>query len=295
MKILLATHYLNIVGGTETYTYALGKELRNRGHEVHFYAVEVGLNAWRYEEIGPIYQNPQDDYDLILMNHNTTLTALQSLKGYGIFTSHGIYPDLEQPAPGADCYVAVSEEVQQHMKEAGYKAHIIRNGIDLKRFRSNRPVSNELERVLCMTQGTQATQKVKKACEQLNIEFISVSKSENIWHIEAMIEWADLIIGVGRSAYDAMAMGRDVLLYDERSYSIRSGIDGFVSAPQIEHLITHNCSGRKYALEATEDRLRYNLEDYSPIRAHLNRNIAKIYFNIEKSVDSYLKLYEEAK
>ena len=108
-NILVANHHLEKVGGTESYTYALTGELVKKGYNVEYFTFFKGEVADRLENDFFVPYMSRSKYDLILANHNTCVNYLFG-KGFTIQTCHGIFPELEQPSPHADAYVAISEE-----------------------------------------------------------------------------------------------------------------------------------------------------------------------------------------
>ena len=125
-------------GGSETACYSLAAELIRLGHEVDYFTGERGLVSGKMDELGcKLWIN--NHYDLAICSHiqaeSSTWHNLRIDKVIRI--CHGTTPKLEQPQPGADAYVAISEEVQAHLKGLGYESTVIRNGIDYERFQAH--------------------------------------------------------------------------------------------------------------------------------------------------------------
>ena len=171
MRILLGTHYLAKTGGTESYTFALAMELKRLGHEVEHFAIIRGGVSSMLEEKGVPFMT-SDHYDLILANHTTVVEQLWP-KGFIVQTCHGNIAELEQPSPYADAYVAVSEEVREHLRSKGYRAAaVIANGIDCNRFCQKKPVSPTLQTVLSLCQSDVANDFIRRCCQQEGIRFL---------------------------------------------------------------------------------------------------------------------------
>jgi len=292
MKILLATHYLKNTGGTETYTYALAMELKRLGHEVEHYAVVQGQVSALLEEQGvPFMQHGR--YDLIFANHTTAVQATFQ-RGFTIQTCHGVYPDLEQPSPFANAHVAVSDEVKAHLKEFGFESVVIPNGIDCERFRPKKPVSPTLSTVLSLSHSETANAFIRGCCEKIGVKFLKCNKyTDNVWNIEDVINEADLVIGLGRSAYDAMACGRCVLVYDFREQYMGEYLgDGMLTAQNIAQAMTHNCSGRASRLKYDETSFIAEMQKYSPQLAAWSREYAVEHLNIRKAAIDYLYYFD---
>lgn len=291
MRILLGTHYLAKTGGTESYTFALAMELKRLGHEVEHFAIIRGGVSSMLEEKGVPFMT-SDHYDLILANHTTVVEQLWP-KGFIVQTCHGNIAELEQPSPYADAYVAVSEEVREHLRSKGYKAAaVIANGIDCNRFCPKRPVSPTLQTVLSLCQSDVANDFIRRCCQQEGIRFLQSNKfTDNVWSIEELINESDLVVGLGRSAYDAMACGRCVLVYDYREYMGEFLGDGMLTPESIQKSMLCNCSGRSNRLKYNEETFIKELQKYSPELGAWGREFALEHLNIEKAVEAYLDIY----
>ena len=291
MKILLGTHYLAKTGGTESYTFALAMELKRLGHELeHFAIIRGGVSAMLEEQGVPFLTS--DRFDLILANHTTVVEQLWPL-GFTVQTCHGNIAELEQPSPYADAYVAVSEEVREHLQSKGYRAAaVIANGIDCNRFCQKRPISSTLKTVLSLCQSDVANDFIRRCCQQEGIRFLQSNKfTDNVWAIEDLINESDLVIGLGRSAYDAMACGRCVLVYDFRDYMGEFLGDGMLTPDSIGRSMLCNCSGRASRRKFDEQTFIAELHKYSPELGAWGRQFALEHLNIEKAVAAYLDIY----
>lgn len=291
MRILLGTHYLAKTGGTESYTFALAMELKRLGHEVEHFAIIRGGVSSMLEEKGVPFMT-SDHYDLILANHTTVVEQLWP-KGFIVQTCHGNIAELEQPSPFADAYVAVSEEVREHLQSKGYRAAaVIANGIDCNRFCQKRPISSTLQTVLSLCQSDVANDFIRRCCQQEGIRFLQSNKfTDNVWSIEELINESDLVVGLGRSAYDAMACGRCVLVYDYREYMGEFLGDGMLTPESIQKSMLCNCSGRSNRLKYNEETFIKELQKYSPELGAWGREFALEHLNIEKAVEAYLDIY----
>ena len=291
MRILLGTHYLAKTGGTESYTFALAMELKRLGHEVEHFAIIRGGVSSMLEEKGVPFMT-SDHYDLILANHTTVMEQLWPL-GFTVQTCHGNIAELEQPSPYADAYVAVSEEVREHLQSKGYRAAaVIANGIDCNRFCQKKPVSPTLQTVLSLCQSDVANDFIRRCCQQEGIRFLQSNKfTDNVWSIEELINESDLVVGLGRSAYDAMACGRCVLVYDYREYMGEFLGDGMLTPESIQKSMLCNCSGRSNRLKYNEETFIKELQKYSPELGAWGREFALEHLNIEKAVEAYLDIY----
>jgi len=192
---------------------------------------------------------------------------------------------LEQPIPGADIYVSVSEEVQRNLRNKGFNSVVIRNGIDLDKFHSVNPVNASLKSVLFSSNySSTARLKVKLACEQLGLQFETIGGVYKTTDVPRVINRADLVFGLGRTAYEAMACERNVIIYDY------NGGDGFVTPDTILEYRKNNCSGRRYQHDYTVDDIKLLLTQYNPTLGSRLRSYITDYNNITTVAQKYLTL-----
>lgn len=288
MNILVASNQLVKIGGSENYIYAMVIELLRLGHHVEYFTFTKGEVAERIEALGVKFKSKKS-YDLILANHGTTVEAL-NLYGCTIQTCHGIFHTLEQPSTAADFHVSISFEVQQYLKEKNIESTIISNGIDCSRFYSKKELNHSLKSVLSLCHSDAANDFIRDCCDEIGVKFNKSDKyTDSKWNVEDVINDSDLVVGIGRSLYDAMACGRTVISYDNRDYDKDLG-DGYLNLQNIQESIKFNCSGR--GLQKTFDKESFinELKKYNKDDGSLLRNFALENLNIRLSVDKYLKL-----
>lgn len=291
LKILVANHHLVRIGGSETFTYTLIEELVRRGFDVEYFTFHKGITSQRIEEDLGVKFMSKNKYDLILANHNTCVKELFSY-GYIIQTIHGIYPVLEQPSPYADFYVSISNEIQNHLSRLGYFSVLIKNGINLERFKSIKPLNNKVKKILSLCQSDEANDFIRDAIENEEIELVKFNKFTNpIWDIEKYINDVDLVIGLGRSLYDAMACGRAVICFDNRHQYMDSLADGYLR-DIIYGSINYNCSGRFLKKQFTKEELLAEIKKYDANDGDFFRKFAERELSIRKNVDAYLEIFE---
>ena len=287
MRILLATYYLAKTGGTENYTYALAQELLRRGHKVEYYAEVRGETSKKFERMGVPYMK-HVYYDLILANHGPVVEKVCK-KGFTVQTCHGAIAELEQPSPAACTHVVISDELKEYLASKGFEARLIRNGVNCERFKPITPPNSTLKKVLSLCQSDAANNFLSRCCARAGVEFCALNKfTDNVWDVEKYINDADLVVGIGRSAYDAMACGRCVISYDWRDYMGEGLGDGYLCAANVENSVAYNCSGRGSKRTFTEDDFVKELQKYNPADGAFLRRFAEQNFNIVRSVDQYL-------
>lgn len=290
ISILVANNHLVNPGGSETFTYTLIKELIQRELDVEYFTLTKGLFSIRMEnELGVKFKSKKK-YDLILANHNTCVEALVGC-GFIIQTCHGIFPKLEQPSPYANFHVSISDEVQNHLALKNFPSVLILNGIDTEKFYPKNKINKVITNVFSLCQSDEANNFIKKNCDILNLNFSSINKNSNpVWNVEQLINEADLVIGLGRSVYEAMACGRPVLIYDYREYS-ESFADGYVTNILASSLV-NNCSGRFYKIKLTDEMIRNEILKFDHRDGDILRKFVIDNMDIKITVNKYIDLYK---
>lgn len=292
MNILIATNHLVLTGGTETWTYTMAKAFKKLYHYVEVTALSMGPYAKEMKEHGVnIVEKPKDEYHLIILNHNTVLKKLSNVKGYRIFTSHGTIPGLEQPEDGADQYVAISEEVRDHMKELGYDAHIIRNPVDLDEFKSTREIEG-IKKCLIVTDTKEGFLIASTACSDVKLDYVTHGKMNPVFSLAEKMNESDIVISLGRGCYEAMACGRPVVIFDYRQYIGKPLGDGLIDR-NIEELMKYNCSGRAKNLEMTAGDVAKELRKADKWQGKDNRRYAEEHFDSKKIAKQYIDLWKQ--
>ena len=294
MNILIATNNLANTAGTQTYTYAIIEELLKLGHNVEYFTFEKGLVSKKIEKLGVRFMT-KDNYDLILANHKPIVQRLFQ-HGYIIQTTHGIIPGIEEPSCFADFHVCVSEYQNKFFSDMKIEMETIRNGIDCERFYPERPIHDKLSNVLSLCQSEEAIKLVVSCCKELNVKHKIIRHwKDHIWKIEKEINKADLVIGVGRSLFDAMACGRAIISYDTRYKDKNFEGDGYLDKSNIKSSLVYNCCGGFNRRFFNKDELILELKKYNSDDGLYMREFALNELNISKSVGKYLAIYNENK
>ena len=177
----------------------------------------------------------------------------------------------------------MSEEVQTALKAKGFESVVIRNPIDTRRFRPKRPSRNVLRNVAYVSNNpTSKALLIKRATNGLHFE--TAGRTNQHRDIRPLLERADLVIGLGRTAYEAMSMGRNVVVFDYK------GADGFVDTENIFAFRESNCSGRTNNLNWTEAQLREAIELYDPTLGLELRDYIIENNNVDTIAEQYLCL-----
>lgn len=288
MNILIANNHLNTIGGTEQYTYDIAKELLRRNYNVHYFTFYKGIVSSKLEKLGVRFMNLKR-YDIILANHRTCVERLCH-KGFIVQTCHGKFSLLEFPSFLADKHVSISLEVKNHLKLHGYQSSLIYNGIDFNSLPIASNKNQKLKYVLSLCQSEYANCILQEACRKLSLDLKILNKHINPeWDINKEINNADLVVGLGRSVYQAISMKKPVIIFDAREYNGNLG-DGYLTAENIEKYLEFNCSGRsslkKFEVDDIVNELqKYNAKDGDALCTFAQQNL-----NISLIIDKYLTI-----
>jgi len=294
MKILVTNNTLgDIPGGSEWHAYELCLALKKMGHEVYAYTPSPG---WFYDQLiisGVICSTspPEEDFDLILASHTSTIDLIDrsKTKGKMIQICHGIYPKLEQPSDKVDFHVAISDEVEAHLKNMGYDCEVIHNGVDHKRFKP----FTQGQGVLSMCQGALANKMIEESCERLGVQFQSFNKFNRYsYDLHEVIPLFEVVVSLGRGAYEAMACNKKVVILDSRHYvTSRACIgDGIVRSDNAHLLLTHNMSGRFTAREYDQNGVDKLIESSINSENQNLRGFSERELNIDIQANKYCNL-----
>ena len=244
MHILMTNHTVANIGGTETWLKTMSDELLRRGHKVEVFTLLAGKFAKHLNcPVTTELRGRMAPYDLIIANHNTCLgmLTLHEVEGPKVFTSHGPAHKLEQANYGADYYVSVSEEVLSAQAALGFFGEVVRNPIDLEKFRPQDDAARHPMLIMC--KNADAMRMARRACELAGIAadvvHYEAAPADNVHEILPLYE---AVITSGRGVYEALACGCDVFIFDVRSGIMRG--DGWVTSQNMLELVQYNCSGR---------------------------------------------------
>lgn len=297
-KYLIGQNHLDTIGGSETYTYTLIKGLKEMGHEVELItgSNRLGVMSGRIiKEFNIIPNKLTYNYDLCLINHNSTIKKLKSLinnlsNEKIIQIIHGITPSLEQPYVDENLrYVVISNEIQDFLQNKyKLKSNYISNFVDLNEFKFTEP-SKTLKNVLSLSQSNTFNDMLKVICKKLELNIVTLNKFKNAkLNIVNDIINSDLVFSLGRGCYESMSCGKNVIIADHRPYQ-KSISDGILTKSNYDNYHYNNCSGRYNKLETTEELLINEINKYNYQNSLDLRKIAEdkldMFKNIEKMIN----------
>ena len=297
MKILVSNNTFSFTGGSETYAYCLIHTIKKHGYDVDgFTTGPCSMVADEIKKLGVQIHTSQlpTGFDVALSSHLSTTKYTLQVADKVIQTCHGIYPELEQPDNNVQYLVGISKEVQTHITNLGKESTLIHNGVDCDRFIPIKPINKKLKKVLSLAHDQGVNKLLQDACNKAGIEFEWHNKYINpIFDIESKIQHADLIVTLGRGAYEAMACGKLVFVLDNRGYSGQGMVgDGILTPDTIDKSLENNCSGRAFKRTFNIDSVVQEFEKYDSNLVEYFREYALKNFNMDIQLEKYLSLLQ---
>lgn len=291
-KVLVGNNHLSQLGGSEIFTYTIIKAFYELGYKVFFTTHIFGQVGEKCREYAT-YISPndihQEKFEYAFISH--TSIALLPIKANKIVQiCHSALPGLEEPSLLVDFHVTVSQGASDRLANRGVYSKVIYNPIDLARFKSVNPLNEKPKTILSLCQGSLADQNVELACEKLGIKFLSYSKTRTAtWDLEKVINKADIVVSIGRGVWEAMACGRNVIVYDSRSYATNRG-DGYITNDIFEKSLSRNSIGAAFEIDFDADSLIKEIDKYNSEQGRKNRLIAEEKFDFHKIALKFLEL-----
>ncbi len=289
MNILSSSYTLDLAG-VPTFTLTMYKEMIKRGNNITIYSPMGGKLEKEMKVIKDVRKLPKAD--VIIAQHTPCATILKKTFPNTpiIFYSHGLLPEVEQPPSfPADFYFVINEEVKKNLEDHNIspkKIAIVRDFIDVERFKPIKPIGKTLKNVLFISNYKKWKNyyRVSSACRKLGLNLVCLgSPYGRRSDIETAINEADLIISWGRGILEAMSCGRAALSFD------RFEGDGYINEKTYFEARQDNFSGRvfKYTFDRhtlADEILKYNADD-----GEKNRNLVLKYHEVHRGVDQILK------
>jgi len=309
LNILLGCDNLKSTG-VGTTTRELNNELLKRGHDVDIFTFNSGLIGNRLPNLITDIRK-DSNYDLLILQNKNILDEILKLNigGFKVYIvsilvdyfNNKSFPNEIVTFDNMDAVVTLSKESQNILQSNRIKNNLIYWGIDCDRFRPIEPIKKKKPRILSAVRGESANEMIKRACEILDLEFVSwikpwdyVSSTEDgsVADVEKWINKSDIVIGLGRVVYEAMACGRQPIIFDDRWYQGNLG-DGIVTPDNIEKFREYNCSGRYSKRKFEVEDIVEEINLYNPTYWYRLRKFVLENMNIVNTTNQYLDIWKE--
>jgi len=297
---------LNHYTGVTTWAYELIKGLSEFNIDLHFLSNNPYLisNEEYVKDVSPYAKvissldNINNKYDVVFL-HNTEHENISKKIGKNtVFVSHGSMVNSSIPKLKHDIHIAVSGRSKYVL---GADIFIL-NGIDLNKFKSNK-LLNKIPKK-CLYHNRFKPQKfVYEACEELDIELDYWKVIEK--DVTKKTRESDFVMGYGRSVYEAMSMGKPVLVFGHNSPKNknelkRTGIssnvedgfsDGWIDENNFKKLLYRNCCGwaKKIYIDNKNDMVDM-IKGYDYKMGDVNRKLAEKHLSSHTMINSFKKV-----
>ena len=305
MNILIILAH-NRFTGINTWAYTLTKELSSRG-----YTVDIEIDDGYLEEFtfvdgyndfvkklkkvcNKIYVRDFVDYskyDFSIMSYNIHIDKPTS--GKKIFVIHGTeLPWFDISDYIVDYRVGTSKYNYEHMKCNG----LIHNGIDMEEFSIEKwdiPRVKPKRALLLSRYGL--PHHLYYACKVLGIE---LEHSVFDTNIEEKIGLYDFVISHGRGAYEAMASGRPVLVYNSmfKDSEGKTLCDGWVKEETFRKILDRNSSGWSFRYDvSTIEKFKKMISKYDYTDGDKNRRLVQNMLSSKNMGDKFEKVFNGLK
>ena len=301
MNILIILAH-NRFTGINTWAYTLTKELSSRG-----YTVDIEIDDGYLEEFtfvdgyndfvkklkkvcNKIYVRDFVDYskyDFSIMSYNIHIDKPTS--GKKIFVIHGTeLPWFDISDYIVDYRVGTSKYNYEHMKCNG----LIHNGIDMEEFSLEKwdPPNVKPKRALLLSRYG-LPHHLYYACKVLGIE---LEHSVFDTNIEEKIGLYDFVISHGRGAYEAMASGRPVLVYNSmfKDSEGKTLCDGWVKEETFRKILDRNSSGWSFRYDVgTIEKFKKMISKYDYTDGKRNRELVQNMLSSKIMGDKFEKVF----
>lgn len=299
MDVLISTHELSWIGGTQTYILTVAEHLQQLGHEVTVHAPELGDAAELARERG-LRVVSEDE----LPERVDVVYAQDGITPYSLGERYPQTPIVcalwskENPfwvapqLPGMVAAVmAPNERARRRAETFANPPEIVRlqQPVDLYRFSPRGPLRREHPRVLLLGNYVTGARRdlVFRACAEVGYECRQVGyKSDTVSLApEQVLNDADIVLGKARVIVEAMACGRAAYVYDQ------NGGDGWVTPERYPAMEADNFSGRAFPELVDLERLKRDLLEYRPELGPVNRDLAAAGHNATRHAESLVELF----
>ena len=301
MRIVLATHTFDQVGGSETYLLTVAEQLQRLGHGVTVYALALGkmaeLARARGVEVAPEGPDLGTECDVIVSQDGVVAHELADRfpKAPQVFVCHSTLYDLQLPplAPGVvSAVIALSDRVERRMRamDVNFRVLRLRQPIDVERLMPRGAPRERPRRALLLGNHLcgEGRDILVEAWSAMGIEVVQLGLPTTVTlHPEEDIARADIVVGKGRAILDAMSCGRPAYVYDA------FGTDGWVTPETYPLMEADAFAGQALPRVADRELLRRDLSQYDRRMGQANREIITKHHQARMHADQIALLCKE--
>lgn len=297
MRILYTNQALDGRGGSESYLETVIDELLKLGHEVHAWSFRLGPVAERLSNLGCRVHGELSDIGTVDIIHAQHAPAAVAARAQFpdvplVFASHSYALDIEDPpaasAPAA--LLAFNDPVMARLRASRLgeqvPIHRLRQPVPLDPVEPNRiPIRDRLHRALLVAPRVTARRTLlEEACRLTGTRLHVYEPDDPTDDPTTAMMNADAVFGSGRTALEAMALGRAAFIFAE------SGSAGFVTADSYPTLEAQGFTPA-VAEPATLENIVGQLRLYQPEIGTMGRELAGRHHMARTHVIELLDIY----
>jgi hypothetical protein len=319
MRLLLATAFLNRLGGMELFYYDLARGLADRGHRVTCWVRELDPDAPLARQLaaqGVVVSDVLPDERLIeavvFQGKETFPTWRAHFRNVPRFAvCHGPKQpeEIAPPHVPGTTHLALTREGLEYLHRRGYPDLVYTGyGVDLRRFAPAGALPDRPRRAVIHCKYCDR-EVAREACARLGIEvaelgvrswqpgglhddhagLVEIGAAGTVvdhdprtvaWHVEDVLAGADVVFGMGRSAVEALATGKACVAYGYGAVG-----DGLVTAERLDECSRVNFSGRVRRRTFDVDAMVEELLLYSAEQGQRNRSYAAMHYDLDAFLD----------
>jgi len=301
VRLVLAALHLSWMGGATTYLLTTAPYLQRLGHDVTLYSPDAGDTAALARERGLRVATSESELpgevDGVLVQD--TVLALELADRFPVpqlFVAHGAEHDLAAPPqlPGVTAAIVVmNDRVARRARALAVDSEVVRlrQPIDIERFNVRGPAREVPERVLLLGNYLRGRRRqlLTDVCEELGLEWRQIGRDgQMVTDPASEIAAADIVVGYGRSALEAMSLGRPTYLFDH------VGADGWVTAESYPALEADGFAGTAFPEPADAERVRRDLKAYDGQMGVVNLQLIRGHHSPFEHADQLSLLFKRA-
>lgn len=296
---MVATHALNVVGGTETYLATVADNLVRLGHEVVVHAGHLGPMSDVVRASGAavvLADGLPTSADALLVNEVSMSYALaQRYPGQPqVFVAHSPLYDGQVapllPVPGS-VVVAMNDRLadRAHALAADLEVVRLRQPIDSTRLAPRGAPHPTPRRALLLGNYLRgpALAAIEQAWGTAGIEVVQVGHlTTPTYDVASAVAGVDIVVGKARAVLDGMSCGRAAFVYDA------FGGDGWVTPQTYDRLEADGFAGQSGGEVFDVAALGAALERYDAAMGHANRELVLTHHQDRKHAEALVRLFE---
>jgi hypothetical protein len=298
VKVLMTNHALGERAGSESYLETVAAELRGLGHEVVFFSTRPGEMAARlrdqHYDVRTELADVPTDVDVIHGQHVDTVGLVRTRlpRTPLVFVTHSWVISLEDPLAelGAGAFVALNDATLRRLE-----AHEATRGREVLRLTqpvtisfadgARIPLGPAPRRALAVSRRMRyLPSRLAAACAAAGLEFDWLGgPGRQSADAREEMRTHDIVFAVGRTALEAMAMGRAVFVVDDTSQG------GWVRTATHRSLEADGLTG--FGASDPPEPLETALASYDPILGQEARSLAVHHHAAQHHAAALVALY----